>query len=778
MIRTICILFSCCTSLLLHAQLPAVYGTVAGAQDHEKIQGAIVADSQALTSTYSNKDGYYLLGLNSGSRRITISAAGYHPQQVTVSAYAPIELHVELLPLDYDQDDTNSNIQHALFDYRSSHISPGIIQFKHMPALLCEPDPNKFLQYLPGVNGGIEGLAGLYVRGGNYDQNLVTMDGLPLYGNGHVFGFLSNFNPDLVRDIQFYRGAAPARYGGRASSVADISTKDGNVKDWNGNFSVNIINFNINANGPVSKDGRTTLSLGARRSWLDLLLPKSGDNFFYYNFHDLNAKLVHRINKTDKIAVWIYNGRDKFKFHSTQEFTDSSNRLINETTDLGITYQNTLSGLNYSKLFGRNLYANFGLGMSRYSYNYPIEFSQTIVNDSQSSKAIYNGIRNNSITDFSARADFEYRLRQSSFRFGIDAIYHALSPTIESIKVRRNGVTTFDKLQGEENKQAAQEASAYLELESNLGPGLSLNTGLRLWTFLSVDQTYIRPEPRIFLKQIFNGVSALKLGFSMMNQGVHQLAGIGAALPSSVWFPSSGKIRPQQSTQLTLGYYKPLILGLEFSADLYYKWLDGITDLTGQGDNGFGPNYWEDMLAQGKGTSYGLEFMLMKKFGKLNGLASYSLAHTDRTIPDINFGKTFPFTWDRRHKFAGQLVWNALPDWRFNLGFVFMSGNAVSVPTSKYVAANGTIVLNYTEKNNFRMPFYKRIDIGFVHEINYFGTEGARQFWGVNIYNMTNSLNPLVVFLDTGDKGNLGKVRVMGQSYFPIIPSAFYRIEF
>ncbi|MCC7298283.1 MAG: TonB-dependent receptor plug domain-containing protein, partial [Bacteroidia bacterium] len=230
------LLFFLFSSGLAAAQLPQINGFVVDAQTGEALQGAIVTDSSGLVSTYTNREGFYNLGVSSGKHLIIITASGYQRNRMVLDIYNNTAYNVEMMRLSEFKNDSHSNVQHTVYDVRSGHVAPLASQVSNMPALLSEPDPVKFLQYLPGVNGGIEGLAGMYVRGGNADQNLITMDGLPIYGNGHLFGFLSNFNPGQVRDVQFYRGVMPARYGGRAGSAMDVSMLEGSRGDAHGSF--------------------------------------------------------------------------------------------------------------------------------------------------------------------------------------------------------------------------------------------------------------------------------------------------------------------------------------------------------------------------------------------------------------------------------------------------------------------------------------------------------------------------------------------------------------
>lgn len=758
------------------AQIPQINGFVTDKTTGEAIQGAIISDSNAFFYTYSNKAGYYNLGVSSGKHLIQVTATGYERQSFVMGIYNNTEMNIALTLLPLKKNDTFSNVNHTVYDYRSGHVSPLASQVKNMPAILCEADPVKYLQFLPGVNGGIEGLSGMYVRGGNADQNLQTMDGLPIYGNGHLFGFLSNYNPGQVRDIQFYRGVAPARYGGRAGSVTDVSMLDGSQGDPTGSFEADFLALKFNLNGRLSSNGKWTYSLGCRRSWIDLLLPKGGNNSVYYNFHDLNTKLTYRPNKNDKISFWVYNGRDKFYNKNKTSTIDTFNRVRDLTYLTSTVWQNTLAGSNWNHKINNRLMSNFSIGMSRFKYKYPINLNLDVYTDTSQSSAKIDFNEETSITDLILKTDFEYNLSSTAFlRFGLEGINHFFKPTQQYLNLVSNGNVRIDTTLGKANKQVAQELSVYGEWEKSTNAGLKLNVGGRVWMFSSRDKTYVRPEPRILLSQILQGQKALKLGFSISNQGLHQLSSVNANLPNDVWFPISKNFIPQQNMQITGGFYQPWKNGVEFSADVYYKWMKGITDIKSLDYLDYEKNYWENMVTQGKGRAYGLELMAMKKTGYLNGIISYTFSRSDRTIPDINQSSSFPFRWDRRHKLAVQGVYHFSKSFMLNMALVIMTGNAVSVPTGKYVAADGSLVYDYSNKNNFRMPLYKRFDIGFKKEIRPGGQGDERQFWGINIYNFFNFHNPLFVNIGYDNKGVF---RSNGVSFFPFLPTAFYSLEF
>ena len=772
-------IFVCMGSILLRAQenAPGVYGLVTDAETGESIENAIVIAKKDMQYTYTARDGFYSMSVSSGKQELIITAAGYKTQFVNEDIYRAIQFNVVLSPLSEMETDTLWNLYHAMYDLRSGHCSPTQKQIQRLPVLLNIADPVKFLQFLPGVSGGIEGLSGLYVRGGNSDQNLMMMDGVPVYGNGHLFGFLSVYNPELVSNTEFYRGVAPARYGGRAGGILDVGMKEGSSNLWSGTYNHDLLLMNFAANGPLSSSGNVTASVGFRKSWLDLMLPKGGDNFLFYNLHDFNIKVSAKLKNMNRLSFWFYNGRDKFAFRAKTNETDSLGRK--EETELGleINWQNTLAGMTYRHHFSKRHSGNFVAGISRYTYKNPISVENTITTDTSRSNIKIAVDSRNAISDYIVKADFDYRIgRSNHLRYGSEFVYHSFRPTMQSLELSSSGSTGLDTTLGSENAQTGIESSVWGEYEKNVGGGLKINAGMRLWNFTARDGSYFRPEPRILISQILQGKKALKLGFSLANQGVHRLSSVNINFPSDVWFPTTGNIRPQRTAQVTAGFYQPWRFGFEFSIEAYYKKFDGVTDLTGQDDNDFSPRYWERMLAQGKGESYGLEVLLMKKVGRFNGSVGYTWSYSDRLIPDINFNRTYPFRWDRRHRFAGQGSYIINKVYKVNFAAVFMSGNTATIPTGSYLSADGTtIVFDYSSKNNYRMPFYRRIDMGFSKKIKPFLRREFQSFWGANVYNIAAWNNPLFVDVQqTGSNPPFAK----GISYTLLVPSVFYRVEF
>ena len=766
------------------AQVVSINGHVWDKTSGEVVKGALVTKLRSSMSTFTNSTGYYSLPVGSGNHNITITADGFKTVRLDVGVYREINQDVYMVPLAENELDTLGAYYHSRFDYRSSHTSGRNRQLKHYNAVGSNNDLAKYLQNMPGVQMGVDGMAGLYVRGGNADQNLSLMDGIPVYGLGRTFGFLSNFNTDLVRDFEFYRGVAPARYGGRSGSVLDVSYKDGSNKNFTGNFEFNPLCFNLTMDGYLDAKRKTTMSLGVRRSWLDLMLSRqTGPSTLTGNFHDLNLKITHRINDKQSISAWVYNGRDKYGLTETSAGRDTLGRYSEQEFKFVYQYQNTLAGINWTKTITPAFQMKLSGGMSRYRFLNSLALKNIVFDTNGMQEANIELNRYNSITDFIAKSDFQKTLRNATIlRFGTEHVMHQFKPGVYDITVTNNAGQTSNRQFGSNNNQTAWENVIYSELEFHAYTGATINAGARLWSFAGVNKTFIRMEPRLLISQPVGEKDGLKFSTGSSNQGMHQISSVTGVLPENGWIGSSDKFRPMRNWQTTMGYYTPVALGVEFNADVYYKTFDGVSEQTGAQVDDTEDEFWLKTLEQGTGRSYGFEMMLIKKYGRVSGLASYGYSNSTRQFEFINFGERFPFRWDRNHKLSGQMIYKHSEKMTYNASVVFMTGNPVSAPSSVYLDAFGNKVLQYEKRNNFRLPNYFRIDIGFERTINpmRYDMNSVVQSYGIHIYNVNaraniysgevvNGVDPLTLQTDR---------YFAGRYSFVFFPSAFYRLKF
>jgi hypothetical protein len=762
----------------LLAQIPAITGWIYNKKTLETIPGAILIDSTTNASVESNDHGYYQFGTTRGNKIIIVAAAGFKTQKIEIEVEASVNKNFFLKPIGYNELDSAEQYL-ALFNMKPSFYSPTQKQIIESPSIGSVADPVKYLQFLPGVSGGVEGLSGLVVRGSNPDQNLQLMNGLPLYGNGHLFGFVSNYNPHILKSVHFYRGVAPARYGGRAGGgVLDIQTSGGAAKDWTGKIHADPATFTMAMDGPLDHRGKVTSSISVRRSYLDWIIGagSQSNSGLIGNIHDINARVDYKKNQYTQWNFWAYNGRDKYGVSFSVDETDSLGRRLVYTLKNLTSWQNTQIGARWSHEFYSNHFGSVTMGLSRYKYYTNFDLDGSITQGGNTKTAKLSEKSSNSIADYTINGDFTYvRNPRQTINYGSQITLHHLEPGQLRL-VDQTNTGNIDTAYGMANVQTNLEWANYAELEVHPNIGLSMNLGVRLWTFITPTKTYCRPEPRIIISQLLEGKKRLQLGYSVSNQGLHQLSSVNGVLPSDVWFPSSATFKPQKTSQFTAAYIMPVSAGLEFSTEFYYKKYNGITDLTGIDEDPLVKNFWERSVVQGEGDSKGIEFLLSKKSGKITGLTSYTYSQSNRTFEFINNGEEFRYRWDRPHQFKAQLTFQIETWFKINFAAMYMSGNVYSVPTGQYITTDNKLVYDYSEKNNYRMPAYRRIDLGFTKQIKPFYNRGYKEFWGVQVYNILGVKNPMNAKLSIDP--NTNNVVLKGTAAFVFVPSGFYRIEF
>lgn len=773
------LIFLCLGMQNVMAQNQAVTGWIFDEATLENIPSAVIIDKQTNLYTESNSEGYYQLLTRNGQRELWYAAPGYKAHKVIVDVKGVVLNNVFLKPVDFDEVDSSAELA-ALFTSKTSFYKVLPRQVQQYKSLFGISDPLKIFQFLPGVMGGIEGLSSLYIRGSNSDQNLMLMNGLPLYGNGHVWGLLSNYNPDIIQSAELYRGVSPARFGNRAGGgVLDIVTNGGNAEKWKGSINMDLATASIALNGPLDKQGKLTASLGYRRSYLDLMLTSLAPELneaLIGNIHDVNLKVNYKKSRFEHWNFWFYNGRDKYGVNFETSISDSLGRSVDLNIGLGWQWQNTLSGVNYFKEINKRHFMHASIGISRYKYRRHETFGTASFNNGVKQAGEFFFEENNSITDLNASVDLEYLYgTKTKLRYGTHWVTHNMKPGELVLREILNSNTQAENLYGAVNNQFPSEWSTYGEFDFHSDNYLSINIGARLWSYFGRDNNFLRIEPRITLNQRLHGNRRFQLGLSMNNQGIHQLSSVTGILPQDVWFPTSGNLKPQQTSQFSAAYIQPLAGGFEFSIEGYYKYFTGLMYIQESRDEKLSRNYWEQMISQGTGNASGIEFLISKRSGRLNMISSYTYSRTNRLFEDVNGGIAYPFRWDRPHKFAFQLVFQPSPTINFNLNAVIMSGNPVTVPTGRYFTVDNRLVYDFSKVNNYRLPTYQRIDVGFTKEIKPEEHFETREFYGIHIYNLMGVNNPVNAEFQFDDLGNM---KLIGTSYFTFVPSAFYRIEF
>ena len=801
---TFIVLLLGCSSLFSQQQF-TINGYIEDSTSAEKLISAAVFDRKNVAGIVSNTYGFYSLTLPKGEVKLAISYVGYKPKDLGFILRGDTTINFHLTPNAYLQTVEISAKKQDRIENRTqmSQVTVPIEQIKKIPALFGEVDVLKALQLLPGVQAGGEGQNGLYVRGGSPDQNLILLDGVPVYNVSHIGGFFSVFNGDAIKNVTLTKGGFPARYGGRLSSVVEIDMKEGNMKEFHGEGGIGIIASRLTLEGPIIKD-KMSFMVSGRRTYIDLLArpiikaaakkqnddPTSSTTSSVgvdAHFYDLNAKINYKINEKHRLFLSAYNGIDIFGFRYDEIRKDGRGY---DKTKGGFNWGNITTAFRWNWLINNKLFANTTLTYSRYNVNVlaQADYKQDTSFSNNFAKYL-SGIK-----DWGGKMDFDYVMNpQHRFRFGGGGTYHIYEPGAFQIK-SKDGNINFDTTLGSKPTYSF-EPYIYAEDEMQLG-ALKANVGLHFSGFSVQNVFYTSLQPRLGLNYPLSNDVSLKASFTTMQQYINLLTNERIGLPTDLWVPSTKNIKPQQSWQAAIGVAKTFKDAYEISIEGYYKdmknvisYKEGSSFLNIDGN-------WEDKITQGKGQAYGAEFFIQKKEGKTTGWIGYTLSRNNRQFNDLNNGATYPFKYDRLHDFEILVIHKFSKRFTLSGTWQYGTGNAVSLPTSLYRLPyqstpyqNGGTTNPYTYfqdysinsgKNDFRMPAYHRMDVNFEFSKK---KKHYTRAWVLGAYNLYSRANP--IFLSLGYKsvkqpnGQYTQERVIRQfSLFPIVPHFAWNIKF
>ncbi len=758
-------------------------GFIKDAQNGETLIGATIAIKGASKNAISNTYGFYSITLLQGKYDLICSYAGYQTKVETVSLNEDKTFDFNLSTVAAMQEviitskKTDANVKAAQM---GKFVLP-IDQIKAIPAFMGEVDLIKTIQLLPGVRNAGEGSAGIYVRGGGPDQNLIMLDDAVVYNTGHLFGFFSIFNSDAIKNVSLIKGGMPAQYGGRLSSVLDISMKEGNDKKFQVEGGLGLIASRISIQGPLKKE-KSSFIISARRTYIDILTKPAvkKTSAFYgsgYYFYDVNAKMNYRFSEKDRLYISGYFGRDVFNFVNGKR-----------SLDVKIPWGNATGTVRYNHVFNNRLFSNTSLVFN--NYNFTFEAAQNNFNIKLAS-----GIR-----DITLKQDFDlYPFTGHKVKFGGLYTYHKFTPSVVS---GSQDSVTFTPL----NAQAkyAHEAAVYLQDDWDLSNKIKVNAGLRYSFFQQigpyniytkdangnlVDSTvfgtgkgvkaYGGLEPRLTLRYALGDEASLKASVTRNLQYIHLVSNSGSTLPTDIWVPSTYKVQPQISWLYALGLFKNFKNNTyETSIELYYKDMQHQIEY----QEGYTPNTLEDtenFFTFGKGWSYGSEFFINKTKGRLTGWIGYTLSYTWRKFAELNFGEKYPAKYDRRNDLSVVALYDLNKRWKLSSTFVYGSGNATTLPQRFYLA-NGVLTQEYSRINQYRLPSYHRLDVAAIYTPKKNETRKWHSEWVFSIYNLYSRKNPYFIYFDQSGSAYDGTLKVQGKqvSLFPIIPAVTWNFKF
>lgn len=760
-------------------------GYIKDEKSGETLLGATVFIKELGVGTSSNAYGFYSLSVPKGNYLVRISYLGYKDIEETISFDDKVTRDFEMS----DGKDGRNKLQEVVItakkaDDNVTNTQMGVIslspeKLKKLPVIFGEADILKAIQLLPGVQSSGEGTSGFYVRGGGPDQNLVLLDEAVVYNTGHLFGFFSIFNSDAIKSVDLMKGGAPANFGGRLSSVLNVSMKDGNNKEFHGEGGIGIIASRLTLEGPIKKE-KGSFIVSGRRTYIDALTKPfikgnlAGTGYYFY---DMNLKANYRISPKDRIFLSGYYGKDVFTFKNKES-----------DFNLKIPWGNATTTLRWNHQFNDKLFMNVSGIYNKYDFKFT-------GGSTEQSLSLSSGIK-----DWNGKLDFDYFTKNNQkIKFGVNYTYHTISPSQISGKSDDVALTPDNPF-----TKYAHESAIYITDEFEVTKKLSVNVGLRYSHFdqigpyssytyadngSKIDSNvysageYVKGygglEPRFNARLTLDDQSSLKVSVSKAYQYLHLVSNNGSTLPTDVWLPSTGILTPQRAWQYSLGYFRNLMdNNIETSVEVYYKDLQNQYEFR----SGYTPSTIRDQeydLVIGKGKAYGAEFFVNKTKGRFTGWIGYTLSWTMRAFPDLNNGEQFPAKFDRRHDIS--IVGNYEFNKKLNASaiFVFGTGNAITLPTSYYIL-DGQLVQDYSKINQFRVFPYHRLDLS----LNY--TPGAekenkkfKSTWSFSIYNAYSRMNPYILYVSSeGTLAQGAEVKVKQISIFPILPSVTWNFKF
>ena len=788
-------------ALVAHAQKQqkaerfTINGYVADAKSGERLIGATLMDTISRNGTVTNNGGFYSITLPKGEVALSVSYVGYTPENIK------FELTKDTL-INFLIHDNTQLSEVTITGHQSisgpqsvqmSVIEVPVQQIKGIPALGGEVDVLKAIQLLPGVQSGSEGSAGVYVRGGGPDENLIMLDGVPLYNVNHMMGFFSVFNADAIKNVTLYKGNFPARFGSRLSSVIDVRQNDGNAQSYHGNVTVGLIAAKVNVEGPIIK-GKTTFNVSTRRTYFDLFtapimalitrneMDGTGSASAGYYFYDVNAKLTHRFSDNDKLSASFYMGDDAIYVHyRDRELSSSSKERINVDWNWG----NILAAASWEHRFSPKLFSTTQLSFTRYRYDLTQKLDAEYKEDSNSpAYTLKESLQYKSkIMDVMLQSNFDYAFSpQHDMKFGVSYTYHNFSPQVTSLNMFGNDPSESLALDTtiSDGRLNAHEATLYFEDTYQPVSWFKMNLGLHGSIYGVNGKVYPSIEPRIGLRALITNDLAIKASYAYMSQYIHLLSNSSVSLPTDLWVPVTKQIEPMRSMQVAGGLSYNVLGQVELSVEGYYKKMKNLLEYK-EGASFLGSSVgWEDQVCMGDGWSYGVEFMAQRTIGKFTGWLAYTWSRTMRLFnregQELNFGRPFHARYDREHDLSLTLQYQINKRIDISGTFIFSTGNRATLSTQSYYDDKKTssdAVINYYEsRNNYIMPNYHRLDLGANFHIPHHKWSNAEHVVNVSVYNVYNSMNPFLLAPDTYF-GKLYKVTL-----FPILPSLSYTFKF
>ncbi|THD30531.1 TonB-dependent receptor [uncultured Flavobacterium sp.] len=765
-----------------------ISGTIVNSQNNETLIGVSIYIPELQSGTTTNEYGFFSLSIPKGDYTLQVSYMGFQTSEEKISLQQNLRKNISLESSTQNLEEIVITERKNIANIKKPEMSVNkltIQEIKKMPAVMGETDILKSILQLPGVTNAGEGASGFNVRGGAADQNLILLDEALLYNSSHLFGFFSVFNSDAIKDLKLYKGGIPSRFGGRVSSVLDIYQKEGNSNEFHMNGGIGVISSRLLAEGPLEK-GKGSFLVAGRSSYAHLFL-KLTDNKNSAYFYDLNTKLSYKLNENNSLFLSGYFGRDVF------DIGDQFNNV----------YGNAVLNLRWNHLYSEKLFSNLSMIYSDYYYGLKLDVAGLNWD---------SGIKN-----YNIKYDFKHYISDRyKMTYGLNAVYYDFNPGTVSPTGASSGINR-EQL----DKKYALEPALYVDAEHEITDKLSINYGFRYSMFYRMGQqdmniyanneavtfnpelqiyekgkpigtehfgsgktiaSFDNLEPRLAVSYQLDDNQSIKASYNRMSQYIHLVSNTASPTPLDVWAPSDNFIKPQLLDQVALGYFRNFHNDdYTLETEIYYKKVKNRIDYI-DGADLIANKAIEQVILNGRSRSYGLEVLLRKNSGKLNGWISYTLSRSEQQTPGrtaletgINNGKWYSTGYDKTHNLAVTASYKLTEKWSFGSTFALQSGQPVTYPNGQY-EYGGVIVPSYGARNEDRLPAYHHLDVSATYIPKPDKKKGWQGEWVFSIYNLYNRMNSAsMTFRQNEDTGRNEAVRL---SIFGFIPSVTYNFKF
>ncbi len=757
-------------------------GYVRDAKTGEPIVGASVFIETPRIGVSTDQYGYFSMALPKGRHILNIQSIGMKDTRRQIAVYSDGKMNIDMQGMIMTLRNVIISAQ-KINNVKGTQMGLQKIDIKtikQVPVVFGEADVLRVVTTLPGVKTVGEASTGLNVRGGSADQNLILFNDATIYNPAHFFGMFSAFNPEVVKDVELYKSSIPARYGGRLSSVLNINSREGNKKNFAGSAGIGLLTSRLDIEGPIVKD-KSSFIVGGRSTyanWLLKLLPDQYKNS-QASFYDVNLNISHEFNKKNTLYVTGYLSKDRFNLNS----------------DTLYGYSNKNISLKWKHVFNNKLNSIFTTGYDRYEY----EISSKKLPPSAYTLGF-------DINQTYLRSHFNYYLSsQHTMEFGLQTLYYQLHPG-SYLPLGSSSLLIPDKV----NTEQALESALYVSDRYTINNSLTLDAGLRLSMFNVIGpqdvhtyaaglpkteanmtgtinysggkiiKTYGGPEYRLSLRYALSDSFSIKAGYNTQRQYIHSLSNTAAMAPTDIWKLSDPNIKPQSGDQVSLGIYKNFKANtIEASVEVYYKHIKDYLDYKSGAVLVMNHHIETDVIGT-KGKAYGVEFLLKKLTGKLNGWISYTwsrvlLKQDDPNAGElINRGEFYPSNYDKPHDIT--IIGNYRVNHRFSISLngTYSTGRPITLPIGVFYYA-GSVRTLYADRNAYRIPDYFRADFSMNIDGNHKIHQLTHNSWTIGVYNLTGRRNPYsVYYVSEGGAVKGYKLSIFGSA----IPYVNFNIRF